>query len=458
MPDTPNQPDPKEAVEAQLCAYLEGDLSPAERAAIEQHLAGNPPHRQLLADLSLNRQWLRDLPKVSAPADVGEAFQQQVERSLLLGDDVQFKPQPGGGRLTQFAMMAALIAITAGLGVGLMLMLSGPDRPSGRVAANFPTSRPIVATGDKQTPTLDVPATQPAPPLATAAMPATPLADAARPPEAATRSRGGGRTDGFGGGGGGGGVGFNAMVRGAPDALAAQGPSRSLYLRVAAADPAAVDRVLTTHGLALEGVPGAAIASRDRRGGVPGTQDVAEQQDAGQDAQQIQQRRMVQNKMATNSASGDASLLLGPQRYVARGLTAEQAGRLTADLQAAVGPAQVTTIGPRPIVGPDAAKIAAGEVVTVVIPQLTGPGVAQTNTVHVASDGTIALPMIDPVPAAGATKDALAHRVADRYRQANLIANPTVTVVTTVTPTTQPAAGLEMVTVEVDSPAAAGKR
>ncbi len=432
MPSSPSQPDPKEAVEAQLCAYLEGDLSPDERTAIEQHLSGNPPHRQLLADLALTRQWLRDLPREPAPADVGEAFQQQVERSLLLGDEYEPKARKNGGRLPQVALMAALILVTAGLGVGLMLMLSGPNRPTPKFAANVPASRPADTASDSPVAARDAAATPPSAPVAAARSPEPSITEAATPPQAA-------------GGAGGGGFRGRLLNTAAPDAVAAVTPSPTIHMRVVTADPVAVDGVLVNNGLTLVGTTGAPLASRR---GMPGTQYVTEQQFATQEAQHQSQMAEAQS----NSGGASPSLMTGPRRYIARGLTADQTRRLRADLTAAAGPGRVTVVGGTPSTAPDTATpIAPGELITVVIPQLTGPGVGQTNTVRVAPDGTIALPMLDAVPAAGATKDALAHRVADRYRQANLIANPSVTVVTTVTPTTQATGALQAVTVEVES-------
>ena len=146
----PNQPDPKEAVEAQLCAYLEGDLSPAEQTSIERHLAGHPQHRQLLADLGRAREWTRELPRETAPPEVAEVFQQQVERSLLMG-------QRGGssrhaGRWPQRAMLAAVAVVTVGLGVLLVLMLANPGRRVGPVAVGSEATRPAIPSAPAERP------------------------------------------------------------------------------------------------------------------------------------------------------------------------------------------------------------------------------------------------------------------------------------------------------------------
>jgi len=87
--------------------------------------------------------------------------------------------------------------------------------------------------------------------------------------------------------------------------------------------------------------------------------------------------------------------------------------------------------------------IAADQPLTVTIDQLVGPGVDKTSNVRVGADGTINLPMIEPIPAAGLTAADLQREIADKYRQDNLIHDATVTV-TLGLPTTQPAAPATM--------------
>src|SRR5580704_15434814 len=86
MAELPEKADPNEATEAKLCAYLEGELAPADRAEIEQYLNNYPQHRQLLTELAATRQVLRNLPRESAPSDVAEAFKGHMERAMLLDD------------------------------------------------------------------------------------------------------------------------------------------------------------------------------------------------------------------------------------------------------------------------------------------------------------------------------------------------------------------------------------
>src|SRR5687767_8200690 len=76
-----------EDIEAKLAAYVDGELTPAERVEIETHLQTNPSHRVLLQDLIQHRQLLCALPREKAPFDCTEGFQGQLERDILLGGD-----------------------------------------------------------------------------------------------------------------------------------------------------------------------------------------------------------------------------------------------------------------------------------------------------------------------------------------------------------------------------------
>jgi len=433
MSSSPVQPDPKEAVEAQLCAYLDGELSAAERAAIEQHLAVHPQHRQLLADLAMHREWLVALPRESAPADVGEAFRQQAERSLLMGEG---EPDPVGrttGRWRQLGLLAALLLMTAGLGVVVALMLTGPAHPAVRFAVDAPTTtlpsppavggRSAAGTAEAVPPPVRALAAAAAPRPTTAAdalAAAVPPITAPVPPTEAD------------------------AVAPATMARAPQTP-RTVHLLVTTTDPSQVDRFLTRSGLALDDMPDAAAKAARSAGGFGGGGGQQAQAAANGFAAAATQEQLAEKglRMARAAAPGDAEAGVA-RRYVIHGLTAPQVRQLTADLTAAAAPGHVTAapLKDRAATAPAGVPpISRGELVTVRIPQLTGAGLDQTNVVRVADDGTIALPMVDAVPAAGATPDEVARRVADRYRQANLIPNPTVTVSparTTDGPATQP--------------------
>src|SRR5215218_4869209 len=114
-----------ENIEAKLCAYIDGDLDAQGRAEIEKHLAANPQHRGLIEQLSKQRDLLRQLPRETAPEEIIDALQSQMERSVLLGDDA------GGAesetlkisRWPQIMATAAIVLMTVGLGAIIYVVL-----------------------------------------------------------------------------------------------------------------------------------------------------------------------------------------------------------------------------------------------------------------------------------------------------------------------------------------------
>src|SRR6476661_5686513 len=99
-----------EHIEARLAAYVDGDLDATGRAEIEQHLATNPQHRELLQQLQRERSMLRDLPREKAPDDFYEGFASQLERSVLL--DMDDEPQANvAGRINRWPQVYAAAAV-----------------------------------------------------------------------------------------------------------------------------------------------------------------------------------------------------------------------------------------------------------------------------------------------------------------------------------------------------------
>src|SRR5262245_16711558 len=78
-------PQNQEQIEARLCAYIDGELDAAGRAEIEKHLAANPVHKQLIEELISQRDLVQKLPRETAPPEIAESIQSQLERSVLLG-------------------------------------------------------------------------------------------------------------------------------------------------------------------------------------------------------------------------------------------------------------------------------------------------------------------------------------------------------------------------------------
>jgi len=159
MSESPENLDPKEATEARLCAYLESEMPPAERAEIEKYLESNPQHRQLLNDLAKTRSLLGSLPRESAPPEIAEAFEGQLERSMLLDGTGTSETAAGVNRAPQVLLAAAIILLALGLGVVVYFTLPGAPPPKfSTVVQPKATSAPTeaetsVAAAKPETPT-----------------------------------------------------------------------------------------------------------------------------------------------------------------------------------------------------------------------------------------------------------------------------------------------------------------
>jgi polysaccharide biosynthesis/export protein len=134
-------------IEARLCAFVEGELDGPERAEIEQFLAQNPQQRQLVNELIQARAILRDLPGVSPPPEIAEAFGRHLERAALLGDPgPQERYRLSVNRWRRIRAAAAILILAGGLAalVAIVLPHSGPR--------TFSSSTPGLGGSGQQTP------------------------------------------------------------------------------------------------------------------------------------------------------------------------------------------------------------------------------------------------------------------------------------------------------------------
>lgn len=70
-----------------ISAYLDGELGPTERIAVESLLAENPAARELLSELRQLQQGVRDLPQHVLPERFADEVIRAAERLMLLGPD-----------------------------------------------------------------------------------------------------------------------------------------------------------------------------------------------------------------------------------------------------------------------------------------------------------------------------------------------------------------------------------
>src|SRR4051812_44411878 len=125
----------QEHIEAQLCAYIDGELDAKGRAEIEKHLANNPQHQRLIAGLIESRAMMRALPRERAPEDILESVQHSLERSVLLADveDDAITMPRRIVRGSHMMLAAASVLLTIGLGVVIYYALPSSGR-QGEVA------------------------------------------------------------------------------------------------------------------------------------------------------------------------------------------------------------------------------------------------------------------------------------------------------------------------------------
>ena len=127
----------KEKIEAQLCAYIDGELDDAERAEIEKHLDANPQHKALISELRAASGLLKDLPRAKVPGDLNEGLTGQLERSVLLNpsDEETGDAALRIRRWPQFTAVAAVLLLATGLAFVVYYALPGSQNNHGNQVA-----------------------------------------------------------------------------------------------------------------------------------------------------------------------------------------------------------------------------------------------------------------------------------------------------------------------------------
>jgi hypothetical protein len=125
---------------ADLSAYLDGELTPAQAQRVEQALAKDPQAARELSALRRTRELVRGLPRVSPSADFVAGVLAKAERTSLVGAEAE----PAGGAFPYFRWVAAaavlLVAVGVGIAVSVMLYTTPADRTPGVPIASGPRS------------------------------------------------------------------------------------------------------------------------------------------------------------------------------------------------------------------------------------------------------------------------------------------------------------------------------
>ncbi|HNO78782.1 MAG TPA: hypothetical protein PKN33_12040 [Phycisphaerae bacterium] len=155
-----NSPEPfDEAFGEMLCAYLDDELSPAQRAEVEARLESDATARAQLEMLTSAASAMRSLPRGSAPSSILEDITAQSERAEILGkpeDTITLARHKRGPFRSTMALAAMLmVAVSASLYVSLNSQQNASHpRGAESVSQSRPatSSRPdetILAFGDK---------------------------------------------------------------------------------------------------------------------------------------------------------------------------------------------------------------------------------------------------------------------------------------------------------------------
>ncbi len=193
-----------------LLDYIEGDLSPAVRAQVEQMARKDARLGQLLESLIADRKALREMPDPPAPEWLMDEVDRQLERVMLMDAwpseaKAVVRQRYLLRRLVMIGAVAASVAVIATVVISSMTIGTSPATPS-TVTTNNPksTGTPTVASADHgkggnatrfNAPSVDVaPVVPPTPPVVETDTPPSvavgpvvpPVVDVTQPPTGET--------------------------------------------------------------------------------------------------------------------------------------------------------------------------------------------------------------------------------------------------------------------------------
>jgi negative regulator of sigma E activity len=122
-----------------LSALLDGELTDAERAALEQELSASQELQHELAELRRVSAAIKELPQIPAPAGLHGAVMAEIQQSVKPGNDRPAGSGRAGGRpgLTRLIGLSAAVALAVGAAVWF-----GQDRGQ-QIAENNSTAPEI---------------------------------------------------------------------------------------------------------------------------------------------------------------------------------------------------------------------------------------------------------------------------------------------------------------------------
>jgi hypothetical protein len=168
-----------------LSAYLDGELTAAEQARVEQLLATDPAARRWLDEMRALSHTLQSLPQEKVGEDLGPHVLRMAERRLLSDSppaEPAAQPAPPSQpfwRETLRGMLSRRALVWSGLAVAIavMMMIYKPD--AGKEVARGGKTVPAPTAAQAKSDAAKTATAEPAPPELRAASPATPAAEAA---------------------------------------------------------------------------------------------------------------------------------------------------------------------------------------------------------------------------------------------------------------------------------------
>ncbi len=113
----------RESVEERISAYLDGELSAAEKAEVERALATDPSLRHLHDELARMRQLLQALPRATPAGSLRNSVRKAIGDSVSCGQPVEPATRPSANRRRPRRFWRWGAAITVAAAAALLLVL-----------------------------------------------------------------------------------------------------------------------------------------------------------------------------------------------------------------------------------------------------------------------------------------------------------------------------------------------
>jgi len=134
MNDPRREPEAASGEDAQLVAYLDGELDDESRAALERRLGDDAPFRQRLQQLQQVWDVLDVLPRATAD----ESFTRTTLELAVVRDAGQAARPPGGGRLWAGPRLRRLATLAVAGLAGYLVVAVAVQRPQRQMLRDLP--------------------------------------------------------------------------------------------------------------------------------------------------------------------------------------------------------------------------------------------------------------------------------------------------------------------------------